>query len=136
LAIPEDELWFTAARSSGPGGQHVNTTCSRATLHFDLRGSPSLSDAQKSLAAQRLGRRVDTDGILRLSVQTTRSQHANKELAKSRFAALLAEALRVLPERRQSKVPKAVKNRVVEQKRRRGMVKRERRDNAKEWDGE
>lgn len=136
LTIPEDELWFTATRSSGPGGQHVNTTCSRVTLHFDLKGSPSLSEAQKRLATERLGRRVDTDGVLRLSAQTTRSQHANKELAKARFAGLLAEALRVIAERRPSKTPRAVKTRVLEQKRRRGLMKRARRVNAKEWAGE
>lgn len=130
LAIPEDELWFTAVRSSGPGGQHVNTTCSRVTLLFDVNGSPSLSAEQKWLALERLGRRADTDGVLQVTAQTTRSQHTNKELAKARFASLLAEALRVAPARRPSKTPRAVKERVVEQKRRRGALKRARRRDA------
>jgi len=127
LAIPEEEIWFTAVRSSGPGGQHVNTTCSRVTLLFDLQASPCLSDADKVLVRQRLGRRIDGDGVLRVTVQTTRSQHRNKELALGRFAALLADALHKDPVRRPSRAPRAVKERILETKRRRSALKHTRR---------
>ena len=92
-AIPEEELTFTASRSGGPGGQHVNKVSSRITLQWALDASPSLTPEQKEVVRRRLRRRVSDEGVLRLSVSESRSQAANRKLAVARFVELLAAAL-------------------------------------------
>jgi len=54
LAIPDSELQFSAARSGGPGGQHVNKVSSRVILEFDVMHSPSLTPFQKRKITERL----------------------------------------------------------------------------------
>ena len=126
LAIPAEEVTFTASRSSGPGGQHVNVTESRVTLWFDLEASPSLSESQKARIRERLAGRIGKDGRLRLSVQSARSQHQNKAAALELFAALLAQALTPRKARRPARPTKASQERRLDAKRRRSAVKRER----------
>jgi ribosome-associated protein len=126
LAIPEAELRFTTARSSGPGGQNVNKVESKVTLAFDVAGSPSLSDEQRQRIAERLGSRLSRGGVLRVTSQRHRTQAANRKAAVERFAELLAAALAEDPERRPTRVPKAVRRRRLESKRHRSRVKRER----------
>jgi len=89
LSIPRDELKFTASRSSGPGGQHVNKASTRVTLGFDVINSPSLTSEQKQLVLDGLATRISKKGILRVISQKTRSQAANKEVALERFIDLL-----------------------------------------------
>jgi ribosome-associated protein len=126
LAIPAEEVTFTASRSSGPGGQHVNVTESRVTLWFDLVGSPSLSESQKARLRERLAGRIGKDGRLRISVQSARSQHQNKQAALELFAALLAAALTPRKKRRPTKPTKASQERRLDAKRRRSSLKRQR----------
>jgi len=126
ISIPEEELSFTASLSSGPGGQNVNKLNTRVTLRFDLANSPSLSPEDKALIAIRLGTRIAKDGILRVVSQSTRSQHANRELAVERFAELLKSALKRAPVRKETRVSKAAKERRLEEKKRRSSVKRQR----------
>lgn len=125
-AITTDELRFTASTASGPGGQHVNKVSTRVTLLFDLDGSPSLSDIQKARIHENLSGRIGKDGVLRVVVQTTRSQLTNKGLAVERFVALLREALTPRPPRRKTRATLASKLRRLETKRKRGTVKRQR----------
>lgn len=127
LAIPEAELRFTTARSSGPGGQNVNKLETKVTLVFDVAGSPSLSDEQRQRIADLLGSRLSRRGVLRVTSQRHRSQAANRKAAVERFAELLAAALSEDPERRPTRVPRAVRRRRLEAKRRRSRVKHERR---------
>jgi ribosome-associated protein len=94
LEIREDELRFRFSRSSGPGGQHVNRSETRVELLFDVANSPGLSDAQRAVILHRLGRQVDTDGVLHIVSSVTRSQAENRADAIARFQALLAAALR------------------------------------------
>jgi ribosome-associated protein len=124
VAIPVAELEFRASRSSGPGGQGVNTTDSRVELRFDLAGSPSLSDEAKELALRRLGPRVDSGGGLRVVAQAQRSQLANRRAAMERFAELLAAALATPRARRPTRPTRASTARRVESKRRRSATKR------------
>ncbi len=124
LSIPEEELVFTASRSSGPGGQHVNKVSTRMTLFFDVAHSPSLSDDQRRRILYRLGSRINRDGVLQVSSQDTRSQAANRQAAEDRFAELLRDALKVLPHRHRSAVPRAQKRRRMDAKRHRAAVKR------------
>lgn len=128
VAIPEDEIGFSATRSGGPGGQGVNTTSSRVELTFDLLGSPSLSEREKELAARRLGNRLDKAGVLRLVAQSERSQLSNKRAALERFVELLRAALLPPPPPRKKTRPTfSSRLKRLDDKRRRAVVKSGRR---------
>jgi len=126
LSIPKDELKFTASRSRGPGGQHVNKASTRVTLGFDLINSPSLTSEQKQLVLDGLATRISKKGILRVISQKTRSQAANKEVALERFIELLQQALKQEPKRKPTRIPLAARQKRVEGKKHRGKLKRER----------
>jgi len=124
LSIPEAELRFTASRSSGPGGQHVNKVNSRVTLHFDVDFAPSLNDAQRRRIRARLPTRINKDGILKLHAQRHRSQSANRELLKERFVEILAWALSYQRRRKKTVTPRSAKKRRLQETRRRSDLKR------------
>ncbi len=125
--VPEEELDFQTSRSSGPGGQNVNKVESRVALLFDLEASPSLTDEQKRLIRTRLASRINKNGILRVVSQKHRTQAANRNAARERFDELIAEALIEKPKRKPTRVSRAAKRRRLEEKRKRSLVKRNRR---------
>ncbi len=127
LAIPLDEIRFRYARSRGPGGQHVNKTETQVELLWDLRSSPSLSEAQRERLLRVLRHRLDADGVLHLVVTTTRSQHRNRELALARLVQWLRQALQPVPVRLPTAVPPAVKAARLAAKRHRAAIKQRRR---------
>jgi protein subunit release factor B len=88
LYISENELKFTASRSGGPGGQHVNKVSTRITLSFDVINSHALSDDQKQLILRRLATRINRQGILQIAGQEHRSQTSNRNAAIERFVEL------------------------------------------------
>lgn len=133
LSIPAHEVTFSASRSGGPGGQHVNKVSSRVTLYFDVAASPSLSEAQKQRILRRLATRISKDGILRVVARQHRSQAANRQVASERFADLLRNALTPVAMRRQTTVPGAARQRRLEAKKRRAQLKQQRTRKA-EWD--
>jgi ribosome-associated protein len=126
LAIPDEEVTFATSRSGGPGGQNVNKLETRVTLRFDLAGSPSLSEEQKSRLRERLATRITKDGVLQVSSQKHRSQGANRDAAVERFAELLRENLREEPPRKKTRPSRAAKARRLDNKRRQSQRKRER----------
>lgn len=126
IAIPWSEIEFTASRSSGPGGQHVNTTDSRVTLLFDLAASQSLTQLEKMVVTGKLRRRIDKRGVLRVSSQTFRSQKSNKDSAVERFVELLRWALTPVTPRKDTAVPKSAKRKRLERKRHTADRKRQR----------
>ena len=126
LSIPKEELSFTASRSSGPGGQHVNKVSTRVTLRFDVANSPSLKREQRYLILNKLATRVSKAGVLRIVSQQTRSQAANKEAALERFVALLQQALKQTPKRRRTRISPAAKQKRLNAKKHRGQLKQER----------
>jgi len=129
--LPTSELDFRATRSGGPGGQHVNTSSTRVELVFDLAGSPTLTDAERTLARRRLRSRLDAEGRLRVVAQDERSQHRNRRLATERFCALMREALAPPPPpRRPGKPTRASTEERLERKRRDAVRKRMRRPPA------
>ncbi len=126
LSIAEDELGFSFSRSGGPGGQNVNKVETRVALLFDVAGSPSLSPEEKRLVRSRLATRVSKAGVLRVVSQRHRAQAANREEAVKRFVELLRGALKVTPPRKHTRTPRAVRERRLAEKKRRGRRKRER----------
>src|ERR1700759_4143732 len=92
LLIPGSELHERFSRSSGPGGQSVNTSDSRVELSFDVAGSPSLGTTYRQRALERLSGRL-VDGVITVVNQTERSQLQNREAARARLASLLADAV-------------------------------------------
>lgn len=124
LSIPEGELKFTAVRSPGPGGQHVNKTSTAVVLRFDLAASPSLTQLEKVILKGKLRRRINRKGVLQIVSRSTRSQAENKRRAVERFARLMAEALEPVLQRIGTRVPKSSRKRRLESKKRRGAVKR------------
>src|SRR3954454_22002228 len=86
--LPLAELEYSASRSGGPGGQHVNTSSTRIELWWDVANSPSLSPEQRELLLQRLATRLDADGRLRLVSSNSRSQLRNREAATERLRTL------------------------------------------------
>ena len=126
ISISEEELVFKVSRSSGPGGQNVNKVNTRVTLFFDVANCGSLSDWQKQRILTRLATRADKNGVLRVVSQKFRTQRANRNAAVERLQELLAGALKTRPIRKKSKVSYAAKQRRLEEKRRRSLLKRQR----------
>ena len=133
LVIPESELSYRFSRSSGPGGQHVNRSETRVELLFDVGRSASLTDPQRNLLMQRLGGAIDNEGVLHLVSSTSRSQADNRADVVSRFAALLAAALRPRKKRVPTRPSGAQRERRLREKRTTGLRKRDRQGG---WDGE
>ncbi|UAL28651.1 aminoacyl-tRNA hydrolase [Nocardioides rotundus] len=123
LVIPAAELVETFSRSSGPGGQSVNTTDSRVQLEYDVRASTALTDAQRRRALVRLDARL-VDGRLVITAAEHRSQHRNRTAAHERLAAVLREALAPPPPpRRATRPTRGSQLRRLEAKKRRGDTK-------------
>lgn len=93
LILPAGELRFRFSRSSGPGGQNVNKVASKVEVAFDVASSPSLTDRQRGQIHHALAGRIDADGVLRVVVQDSRSQWANREASREKLVALLRTAL-------------------------------------------
>lgn len=92
LTIPASELGWRFSRSSGPGGQHVNTSDSRVELSWSVADSAVLSDGQRLLLVTRLGRRL-VAGVITVTASERRSQLRNREMALAKLAHLVAEGL-------------------------------------------
>ncbi|NLE29689.1 MAG: aminoacyl-tRNA hydrolase [Phycisphaerae bacterium] len=126
IFISEQELIFTADRSSGPGGQNVNKVSTRVTLMFDVKNSPGLHPWQKERIARRLSTRINKEGVLRIVSQQTRSQAENRALAVERFVELLKEALKKDLPRKKTKIPLAAKRRRLDEKKHQSRKKQQR----------
>jgi len=127
IEIPERELRWRFSRSSGPGGQSVNTADSRVELSFDVSTSSALGPVQRSRALERLAGRL-VDGVLTIAASEERSQLRNREAARERLARLLAEAVAPPPpKRRPTKPSRRAVERRLEAKRLRARTKRLRR---------
>lgn len=123
LTIPESELSWRFSRSSGPGGQGVNTADSRVELIWDAGASPTLSAVQRERLQDRLRGRL-VNGVLVIAASEHRAQLRNREAARERLAALVAEALRPpAPVRRPTKPSRGSKERRLTAKHRRTDVK-------------
>ena len=124
LTVPEAELSWRFSRSSGPGGQGVNTSDSRAEVSYDVARSPSLTEPLRERALARLAGRL-VDGVLTVAASDARSQLLNREAAEERLAALLREAVAPPPPpRRPTRPSRGAKERRLSAKKQRSEVKR------------
>jgi ribosome-associated protein len=125
--IPQEELSWRFSRSSGPGGQSVNTTDSRVELSYDLAASDALGPVLKERALRALADRL-VDGVITVTASEHRSQLRNRQAAASRLAALLTAAIAPPPPaRRPTRPSRAARERRLAEKQRRSELKRLRR---------
>lgn len=123
LTIPSAALRWRFSRSSGPGGQGVNTTDSRVSLTVDLLALDALTPELLARATESLGGRI-SNGELSLVASEHRSQLRNREAARGRLAALLSSALAEPPrERKATKATRGSRRRRLDEKKRRAQTK-------------
>lgn len=123
IKVIKEEFNFTAARSSGPGGQNVNKVNSKIILKWDVNNSIHLSEEQKVLIFQKLRNRITKDGILVLQEQDARSQLMNKEEAVNKLNDLLQKAFKPKKKRKPTKPTKSSVQKRVNKKKIRGEKK-------------
>lgn len=126
------EMHFSASRSSGPGGQHVNKVSSRVELRFDIKASGLLSPDEKELIFVKLAKRINNSGELILACQTERSQYENKEKVTERFFRLLVKSLTPQKKRTPTRPTRASRIKRVESKRKHAEKKKRRSDSLRE----
>ncbi len=123
------ELNFKAVRSSGAGGQNVNKVASKVVLSFDLANSQSLTDEEKALAQNNLSTKLTGENILIMQCDEDRSQLRNKDIVIKRFLQLMENSLKVKKARKATKIPRAVIQKRIDNKRRQSELKQSRRKN-------
>ena len=123
LSIIIGELKFKAIRSSGAGGQHVNKVSSKIELNFNILDSKGITDEERLRIINKLNSRITKSGNLILQCGDTRSQHRNKELVISRFIDIIKINLYKPKPRRISKPTKSSIKRRLENKKRQGLKK-------------
>ena len=123
IVVPADLLRAVTSRSGGPGGQNVNKVESRVTIEVDVDALP-LPDDRKARVRERLGSRINREGVLRVTSQVARSQSDNRDRALDRMEELLRASLIEQKPRKKTRVPKGVKMKRLEEKKKRSETKK------------
>ena len=124
LSIPDSEIIMTAVRSQGAGGQNVNKVNTRVTVFFDVVNCPNFSEGQKRRVLMKLKSRISKDGVLHVHCQKYRTQGENRRLVVERLTELLRSALVRKPVRKKTRVSRAAKMKRLDEKKRRGEIKK------------
>jgi ribosome-associated protein len=126
ISIPRDELSVRASRSGGAGGQHVNTSSTRIELLWNAASTRALPESVRDGVLNRLKKRINADGVIRIVSSEHRSQLRNREAAEERLAKMVRAALTVPRARRKTAPTRASKVARLESKRRRSEIKKRR----------
>jgi len=128
IQIDEQEIEYLFIRSPGPGGQNVNKVSSAVQLRFNAQGSPSLPEDVKKRLVRLAGKRMTSNGILIIEARQYRSQDQNRQAALERLKRIIRQALEPPKPHYKTKPTRASVTRRLESKRKRGEIKRLRRD--------
>jgi ribosome-associated protein len=120
------ELKFKAVRSSGAGGQNVNKVSSKVVLSFDLGNSLGLTHDEKELLLTKIATKLTQENILILTSEEDRSQLKNKEVVVKKFLKVIENGLKIPKERKETKIPRAVKEKRLSTKKVIGLLKQNR----------
>ncbi|KAA9134077.1 aminoacyl-tRNA hydrolase [Marinihelvus fidelis] len=123
--LPENEIDFKAVRAQGPGGQNVNKLATAIQLRFDISAS-SLPDAVKQRLLMTADSRISNDGVLVIKAQSHRTQERNRAEALERLELLLESVRRAPKARKKTRPSKAAKAKRVDEKKKRGELKKAR----------
>lgn len=121
------EITFQTSRSGGKGGQNVNKVETAVTGYFNITASQLLNDEQKSIITEKLSNRINSEGMLMVKSQTYRTQLENKDEVIHKMNNLVAKALQKKKKRIATKISKAVKEKRLEFKKKKGEIKEGRR---------
>lgn len=124
LRIPMSEIAISAVRSPGAGGQNVNKVATAVHLRFDIRNSPTLPETVRERLLASADSRISTTGVLIIKARESRSQERNRQAALQRLADVLREATRERPRRVPTRPGKASREKRLDDKSRRGELKK------------
>mgnify|MGYP003613065794 FL=1 len=120
------ELKFKAVRSSGAGGQNVNKVSSKVVLSFDLGNSLGLTHDEKELLLTKIATKLTQENILILTSEEDRSQLKNKEVVVKKFLKVIENGLKIPKQRKETKIPRAVKEKRLQEKKSTASIKENR----------